>query len=149
MPALAATVAAERRPTMTRARLPLPLCVAALAALAGSAATARGADFEGRAEYQVTGPHGAGTMVVWIGGAGVRTETQLSAPGLQQRGNAEPGRMVSLLKASEPGRVYLVDDRRRTYHVVEKGHGDTEQTAWTVERLGSDEVAGYRCERVG
>jgi hypothetical protein len=116
------------------------------AAIAGPA---RAADFEGRAEYRLdAGARGSGTVVFWIGPAGLRSETQGTVAALQARGITTPLKMTSIVKAKEPRRVYLVDDEHKTYTVVDGDAKKEEAVRWTVARLGTDTVAGYACQRV-
>lgn len=111
---------------------------------------ARAAEFEGRAEYRMMGSEGPareGHAVVYLSPKGSRSELDIAPPPeLAKEGMKDRLRMVSIVKASEPGRQYFVNEAGRSYSVVEsKDEGEPER--WTVERAGSDRVAGLRCER--
>ncbi len=112
---------------------------------------ARAAEFEGRAEYRMVGsgegPAREGHAVVYLSPKGSRSELDVAAPPeLAAQGMKDRLRMVSIVKASEPGRVYFVHDDRKSYSVVDSKREDDSER-WTVERAGSDRVAGLRCDR--
>ncbi|WP_242346677.1 DUF4412 domain-containing protein [Anaeromyxobacter terrae] len=111
---------------------------------------ASAAEFEGRAEYRIKGsgqgPARDGTAVVYLSAKGSRSEIAIAAsPELASQGVNDGMRMTSIVKASEPGRVYLVNEGSKTYSVGDSG--DAKPVRWTVERAGSDKVAGLGCER--
>jgi len=121
-------------------RTAIALTTAALA----SAATA--ADFEGRAEYQLTDPRGQhGTAEALVGPGGARFHVEFSTPQMAQAGM--PGiKATTIVKATERGRVYAVDDTARSFAVIESDPGGRDRE-WKVTKLGSSSVAGYPCER--
>ncbi len=113
-------------------------------ALAGTAAAA---DFEGRAEYRVTGPKGQqGTAEALVGPAGARFHFELTSPEMTQAGM--PGmKATTLIKADDRSHLYIISDEAHAYKVV-----DTDPRAhdsgWKVTKLGPSSVAGYPCQRV-
>jgi Domain of unknown function (DUF4412) len=111
---------------------------------------ARAAEFEGRAEYRMTGAEGPareGHAVVYLSPKGSRSELDVAPPPeLAKQGMKDRLRMVSIVKASEPGRVYFVNEAAKSYSVIESKDAG-EPGRWTVERAGSDRVAGLRCDR--
>ncbi len=121
-------------------RTAIALTTAALA----SAATA--ADFEGRAEYQLTDQRGQhGTAEALVGPGGARFHVEFSTPQMVQAGM--PGiKATTIVKAGEKGRVYAVDDNARSYTVIETDPSEHDR-GWKVTKLGSSSVAGYPCER--
>jgi hypothetical protein len=112
---------------------------------------ARAAEFEGKAEYRMKGsgegPAREGSAVVYLSPKGSRSELEVAPPPeLAKEGAKDKLRMVSIVKASEPGRVYFVNDAAKSYSVVEtKDRGKPER--WTVQRAGTDRVGGFRCDR--
>jgi len=60
---------------------------------------------------------------------------------------------VSLWRHAEPDLVYLLDEARKTYQVLDvkkarEANRGVDQEKWTVRRLGKDKVAGFSCEKV-
>ncbi len=112
---------------------------------------ARAAEFEGRAEYRMTGGEGPareGHAVVYLSPRGSRSELDVAPPPeLVQQGLKDRLRMISIVKASEPGRVYFLHEERKSYSVVDSKREGEPQERWTVKRAGSDRVAGLRCDR--
>jgi uncharacterized protein DUF4412 len=111
---------------------------------------ARAAEFEGRAEYRMSGSEGPareGHAVVYLSPKGSRSELDVAPPPeLAKQGMKDRLHMVSIVKASEPGRVYFVNEAAKSYSVIEsKDAGEPDR--WTVERGGSDRVAGLRCDK--
>ncbi len=108
--------------------------------------TALAGDFEGRAEYRLTGAmvqHGSALAVLGPGGA--RFHFELAAPMAGQAGT--PGMSATtLIKAGDQNHLYTIDDSRRSYTVVDT-HPDARAGGWKVTRLGPSSVAGYPCER--
>ncbi len=124
----------------------------ALAALTVLIAHPVHAQFEGRLEYEVKqAPDGTeegenmGTAVVWLSQAGARTEMAIPP----QEDLPEGGRFATLWKRSEPGRVYLINDARRSYAAMDVDEEQPEaDEKYRITRLGRGKVAGYACERV-
>ena len=107
------------------------------------------AQFEGRLEYQMKGPHGAGTITVWAGAAGARTEFSKAAAA-SGTGSAEdmPAdfHFTALWRRDDPDHLYMVNDARKVYAVLDMNK-DKEETP-RIERVGTSRVAGYSCQRV-
>jgi hypothetical protein len=120
----------------------VPLALAA----ASFTATAAARDFEGRAEYQLTGSmdqHGTAEAVVGPGGA--RVHIEFTSPRMTQMGM--PGmKATTLVKAGDANHVYSIDEADRSYAVIET-HPQARSSDWKVTRLGPSSVAGYPCER--
>jgi hypothetical protein len=95
------------------------------------------AQFEGRAEYKVRAAHGDGRVTMLVSKAGARTDVTIDVPGA-------PARVTTLVRASEPGRIYFVNDERRKYTVMDLPRNDAR---YRVERLGRETVAGHACEK--
>jgi hypothetical protein len=126
------------------------LVPAVLAALAVVSARPARAQFEGRLEYEMkrdaAGKErsaGPGTTVVWLSAAGARTE--MSIP--PQAGMPQGGRFVTLWRKDEPGRVYFINDERKSFASTNMDDEKSEGAAYQVTRLGPGKVAGYSCER--
>jgi hypothetical protein len=106
--------------------------------------------FEGRADYQLagTGPHAVnGTVTIWMGKDGVRFELAGRSPELAKGGGPGEMRVVTITRAAEPNRTYVVNDVARTYAVSELQPGQGEPPEYRVEKLGKTRIAGYGCER--
>jgi hypothetical protein len=123
---------------MRRAVLPFLLLLATPAA----------AQFEGRAEYALHARSGGeGHATVLVSKQGARTETRMSSPKLAQAGSPGGVRMSTLVRAAEPGRVYLINDERKMYSVMDPATEEKGDRQLEVERIGSDRIAGHACER--
>lgn len=104
------------------------------------AGPATAADFQGRAQYRITGPRGQqGTAEAVIGPGGARFHFEMTAgiPGMKA---------TTLIKASDRSHLYIINDDAHAYSVV-----DTDPRAhdggWKVTKLGPSSVAGYPCQR--
>jgi len=111
-------------------------------------------------KYTMQGRGGApeGQSRVYYSPSAFRVEMEMSlkdsAPTSRPRPAGAPTsfKTTMLTKVSEPGKVYTINDERRTYSVtdVSKTH-DTDpknDEKYTVKRQGSDRVAGISCEKV-
>jgi hypothetical protein len=107
------------------------------------------APFEGTVVYRVDAPgkQASGRVSVRLGPAGARTEMVVDGPALRAAGR--PGlRMTTIVRAAEPGRIYLVSEERRAYYVVEQARGEARtEKPLRIRATGADEVAGYPCDR--
>jgi len=131
----------------------LLLPVLLLAAMAASAS----APFEGVADFKITtgGPQGKSTPgagKIFIAPGGYRMEFEMSGRSKDgkepAREGAAPIAMVMLGKASDPGKLYLVNDQRKTYVVLDgkKAAAQAPRDTFTVQKLGRDTVAGLSCQ---
>ena len=110
------------------------------------------AQFEGEIHTKVIIKDGRGFAIMYLSKLGARNEIDIHSPKLQPV-SAQPYRMTTLQKFSEPNLIYTVNDERKVYSVVDlkKTNGQTKSFAddtYTVTRLGSDTIAGYTCEKV-
>ncbi len=124
-----------------------------------SAATAR-AQFEGVADMKIAvtgGPGGTTTGVgrTYISKAGWRSEIEMSNPQMASMNGGEPFRMVSFGRVADPDTMYTVNDRAKTYAVINAKEMremaakiEKKEKRFTVEKLGPDRVAGLRCQNV-
>ncbi len=128
-------------------RIPAAIALAAAATLAVPAAAF--ADFEGVLLSKVSGDMN-GTARTWISKVGVRSEMDMEVPEAQRAIMGKNLHMVTIVKAAEPNRTYLVNDAGKSYSVSEHkpGERDADDTKYTVKRLGKDTVAGFSCQRV-
>lgn len=97
-----------------------------------------------------------GTYKIAFSKTAYRMDMQMdmsSMGGGRPRGGGEPANftMTSISKLSEPDKVYMLNDRNKTYSVMDlakareqAGHADD---PWTVQRTGHDTVAGIPCEK--
>lgn len=118
------------------------------------------AQFEGIADVRMTsheeGSRMEGKGRLWISAAAWRIEMEMTAAEAEKESppaaamNLVGQRMVVLGKTSEPGKVWMLNERMRTYAIVEDG-GKAEPApggAWKLTRLGADRVAGLACTNV-
>jgi hypothetical protein len=120
----------------------VPLALAA-AALTGNAAAG---DFEGRAEYRLTGSmEQQGTALAVVGPGGARFHLEFTSPKMKEMGMAGFN-TTTLLKAGDSDHIYSIDEAHHSYLVIDR-HPGTRSGGWKVTRLGPSSVAGYPCER--
>lgn len=142
----------------------MALRLAAVLALLVHAAPAL-AEFEGVADLKMTGSeHGQkmeGKGKLYLSPSAWRMEMEMAIPEQGRGGKARRGapgqefRMVMFGKLSAPGKSWMLNDRTKTYAVVEdakdepNGHGRHGRPEdWTVTKLGEDRVAGFSCTNV-
>lgn len=133
------------------------IAAAALAALLF--APAARAEFEGVVEGKVTGMM-PGSFRAQVGKAGIRSAMEMNAEGaVKGRGGQLPPGMsaqmkhVTLQRRSDPGKVYVLDEAKKTYTVIDttqvrEGLKDGPRQSYTIEKLGKDTVAGFACQKV-
>lgn len=121
-------------------RIAFALAAAALAAAAAAA------DFEGRAEYKVTGSRDQrGTAEALIGPGGARFHFELTSPELTQAGMPVM-KATTLVQSGDRGHVYTIDEARHSYAVIDTDPKEHD-SGWKVTKLGPSTVAGYPCQR--
>jgi hypothetical protein len=122
------------------------LTILAGAALAAAPAYAQ---FEGEITMKMTMREGTGMGKAYLSKAGVRSELDI-------QGARMPMKMTTLVKASNPDLVYLINDTQKSYaemdsrktrEELEKTRGKNRES-WTVKKLGRETVNGYACEHV-
>jgi hypothetical protein len=122
------------------------LAILAGAALAASPAVAQ---FEGEITMKMTMREGTGTGRAYISPAGARSELDIQTTQM-------PFKMTTLLKASTPDVMYMINDQQKSYAEVDLKKVQ-EQTAkyreksketWSVKKLGKETVNGYSSEHV-
>jgi hypothetical protein len=122
-----------------------------LAILAGAALAAAPAfaQFEGELTMKMTMREGTGTGRVYISAAGARSELDIQTTQM-------PFKMTTLMKASNPDLMYMINDEQKSYAEVDlkkvkeqaaKGRDKTKET-WSVQKLGKEKVNGYSSEHV-
>ena len=132
--------------------------LAALLVLSGSPLLAQS---EGVASFHFW-THGEGTGApdgqyrVAFSRPAVRMEMEMSpAAGSsrspESRRAAPTMKMTMIQKLAEPEKLYLLDDRRKTYSIMDlakaREAGPAPEETWSAKRLGSDRVAGFACEK--
>jgi Domain of unknown function (DUF4412) len=106
------------------------------------------AQFEGEIHTKVITKEGRGFALMYLSKLGARNEIDIHSPKLQPV-SAQPYRMTTLQKFSEPNLIYTINDGRKVYSVVDlKKTKSFADDTYTVTRLGSDTIAGYTCEKV-
>lgn len=122
------------------------------------AGPAAAADFEGVVEGRITGVM-AGTFRAQVGKGGIRSEVEMGMPAGPKGGpQGMPGmpasmKQVTLQRRGEPGKVYMLDEARRSYRVIDAAQAreqlrDAPAEKFTVKKVGKDRVAGFACEKV-
>jgi len=103
------------------------------------------AGFEGTIDMKMTSPGGGGTMRVAVGKAGSRSDVTMGIKGMTMT-------QSTLVKASEPGKVYRINDAAKSYTVVnmktDRAAAAKMNEEYTVEKLGVEKVGGYDCAHV-
>ena len=139
---------------MRSARLAILLFLSTAAA---SAQTEGIAEFQGsvHTEKDKTIPsHGK----VYMSSAAVRVEweTDLRDVAKDRKDSSksampESFQMTMIHKVSEPGQMYAINDKNKTYAIqkidIEHKDADKRERKWKVERNGSDRVAGFACQK--
>ncbi len=106
-------------------------------------------DFEGVLDSKMSGERMTGTMRTWISKAGLRSEGDIQSPDAEKAGMGKSFRMVTIVKAAEPNVAYLLDEKRKTYSVIEsKSASRSSEETYTAKKIGKDTVAGFSCDRV-
>lgn len=133
------------------------------ALLLALAATAS-AQFEGIADFTIT-MHGeknqpaTGTGKMYIARGAYRSEWETdlgsaSAPRKDGSAGAKPQRLKMTIvgKRSDPDHMYMLNDERKTYSVMDMKKAreeakDLPKETYTVQKLGGDTVAGLACQK--
>jgi len=128
--------------------------------LAVAAASPLFGQFEGVADFKITmGEKGRavnGTGKVYVSRAGYRSEWQTEFVSGPRKDGAAPQpitmTMTMVGQRGEPDKLYMIDDRAKTYSVMDlkklrdEARSQSKET-YTVKRLGRDSVAGLACEK--
>ena len=130
---------------------------AALSLVSGVAS----AQFEGVANFKMTmgsGPDmsSQGDGKIFLSPAGYRVEWKMDLSSMRkghEGAKAAPATMAMtmLARKADPGKVYMLNDEKKTYSVVDQGkavedRGKTPKDRFTVKRLGTEKVAGVSCQ---
>jgi Spy/CpxP family protein refolding chaperone len=120
-----------------------------LAILAGAAlaATPAFAQFEGELSMKMTMREGSGTGKAWVSSAGTRSELDIQTA-------QAPFRMTTLMKASNPDVMYMINDEQKSYAEIDlkqvkeqaAKYRDKTKETWSVKKLGKETVNGYSCD---
>jgi hypothetical protein len=121
----------------------LLLLLLALASAAGAAT-----EFEGVLEMKIVpdpstqGGWTGGTVRILVGKSGMRSEVVAQT-------SQKPFQLVSLVRASEPGVTYTLDEATKTYQKVDNAAApDSGGTPPTLKRLGTEKLLGRTVEHV-
>lgn len=121
------------------------------------------AQFEGVADLKMTGQESGhrldGKGKLYLSRSAWRMEMEMAMPDMSQpaKGGKAPAaaqdyRMVMFGKMANPGKSWMLNDRTKTYAVVEDEKDDDDEKEhaqdWKVVRLGQDSVAGFSCTNV-
>lgn len=121
-----------------------------LAILAGAALAAAPAfaQFEGELSMKMTMREGSGTGRAFVSAAGTRSELDIQTA-------QAPFKMTTIMKASNPDVMYMINDEQKSYAEVDlkkikeqaaKYRGEKAKETWSVKKLGKETVNGYSCE---
>ncbi len=133
-----------------------------LAAFLSFASTIAYAQFEGIANFKMTTSSGSemtsrGDGKIFLSPAGYRVEwmMDLSSMKKDQGAKAAPPTMAMtmLARKADPGKLYMLNDAKKTYSVVDMSkaaeeRGKTPKDSFTVKKLGTETVAGLSCQNV-
>lgn len=130
-----------------------------LAAMLCLAAAAASAQFEGVADFKITSGSGPdvstrGDGRIFLGPAGYRVEWAMNVSSMKKgREGAQTApttmAMTMLARKADPGKVYMLNDEKKTYSVVDADKAaevKTPKATFTVKKLGTDTVAGLSCQ---
>jgi uncharacterized protein DUF4412 len=130
------------------------LAVLVLSVLAARAALAQS---EGVAEFRGATTVATGQSIpshsrVSFSGASARVDVDVDMSAIAGgSGSGSPGayKMTIIQKASEPDRMYMLNDAQKTYSVthLDKPSDNSSGETFTVKKTGSDKVAGLPCEK--
>ena len=130
---------------------PRTAIAAALVALSASAASAQ---FEGEADFKITTRREkkeplVGSARMYVSPSGFRMEWAMKT-GAGSRKAPQEIKMTMLATLPNPDKVYLVNDENKTYSVWDtkaaREGAKSPKDTYEVEKLGTDNVAGYKCE---
>lgn len=120
-----------------------------LAILAGAVLTAAPAfaQFEGELSMKMTMREGSGTGRAYVSAAGTRSELDIQTA-------QAPFRMTTLMKASNPDVMYMINDEQKAYAEVDlkkikeqaAKYRDKSKETWSVKKLGKETINGYSCD---
>jgi hypothetical protein len=134
------------------------LVLAAALSLASAIASAQ---FEGIATFKMTMGSGRdmssqGEGKIFLSPAGYRVEWTMDFSSMKrgrEGAKAAPATMAMtmLARKADPGKVYMLNDEKKTYSVVDPGkavedRGKTPKDTFTVKKLGTETVAGVSCQ---
>ena len=133
---------------------PVRLAVLVLSVLSARAAMAQS---EGVAEFRGATTVASGQSIpshskVSFSGASARVDVDVDMSAIAGgAGGGSPGayKMTIIQKASEPDRMYMLNDVQKTYSVthLDKTSDNPSGETFTVKKTGSDKVAGLACEK--
>jgi hypothetical protein len=118
------------------------------------AAAAAFAQSEGIADYKISGDESMnGTGRLYFSKTGYRVEWNMVLTGdaARQRGRAPKDMKMTMFgKVAEPDVVYTINDDTKTWSSFNTKDAQAEaaksNTKYTVEKLGTDKVAGFTCQ---
>jgi hypothetical protein len=137
-----------------------------LATALSFAAAIATAQFEGVADFKITMSAGSdksspGEGRIFLAPSGYRMEWAMDLSSLRKSdkdkdaGKASPAplTMTMLVRKADPGKVYMLNDDKKTYSVIDSSkaaeeHGKTPKESFTVRKLGTATVAGHSCQNV-
>ncbi len=132
-----------------------------LSALLLAATMARAsAPFEGVADFKITsgsaqGKSTPGSGTIFVAPGAYRMEFAMSAgAGAAREPGAPAGKaprriaMTMVGRASDSGKIFLIDDEKKTYVVLDtkKATDNAPRDTFVVQKLGRDTVAGLSCQ---
>lgn len=131
-----------------------------LAAVFSLASAIASAQFEGIAHFKMTtgsspDMSARGDGKIFLSPAGYRVEWAMDLSSMKKGGESAKAAptmaMTMLARKADPGKVYMLNDEKKTYSVVDVGkaveeHGKTPKETFTVKKLGNDTVAGLSCQ---
>jgi hypothetical protein len=122
------------------------------------------AQFEGVADFTIT-LHGEGGQSrpssgkMYVSRAGYRSEWEMTVPGRARQGDASAAprhvKFTIVGKKSDPDHIYTINDEKKTYSMtdltdlkqIRESAPESEKQTYTVQKLGSDTIAGLSCQK--
>ena len=129
-----------------------------LAAVFSLTAAFASAQFEGVATFKMTmgsGPdlRAQGDGKIFLGPAGYRVEWAMDLSSMrkdhEKAGAAPTMAMTMLARKADPGKLYMLNDEKKTYSVVDPSKAENRgmpKNTFTVKKLGTATVAGVACQ---
>jgi hypothetical protein len=115
------------------------------------------AQSEGIAEFRGSTTVGSGQSIpsrsrVSFSGASARVDVDVdmsAVTGGEGGGSPVAYKMTIIQKASEPDRMYILNEAQKTYSVtqLDKTSDNASHETFTVKKTGADRVAGFPCEK--
>jgi hypothetical protein len=134
------------------------LAALGLAVAFAAAPGALHAQFEGTADFKITSQNEAAKGLesagkIHVSRAGFRMEWDMAVSRTGSAAAPQHRKITMVGKKGDPDHMYVINDEKKTYSVMdlkklrEESSSLEETKSYTVQKLGSDTVAGLRCQK--